>query len=165
MNRSRASAKPIDLEEQHRGVKCSVPHCEQDGVTRFGYCRPHARMPYHVGKVLHVRPRPDTSRETESKVIAEVCLKREMVRFEGERGWHAPLALTLQSEPTPQEWLDTQEQRGRDGLYRARCGVCRGFGHFAATCSSRTASHVVQEAVDVRLPRILRSNLEPVREP
>jgi hypothetical protein len=132
MNRSRA--KLHDLEAQYQGVKCSVPHCDQDGVSRFGYCRAHARMPYHVGKILHVRTRPDTSRETQTKVIAEVDLKRELVRFENERGWCPPADLTTQSEPTPQEWLDVEEQRGSDGLYRARCAICRGFGHFGPSC-------------------------------
>lgn len=80
-------------------LECSVPYCTQDATTRLGYCRPHARMPYHVGLVLHYREDP-SSPETVSRSVAEVDLKRGMFRLQGDQGWHYPGDLCLQCAPT-----------------------------------------------------------------
>lgn len=89
-------------------MTCSVPYCDQDAVTRLGYCVPHAALPYHVGQVLHCRPDAN-SRQTEARTIAEVDLKRKMLRFQGDQGWIYPASLCTQTAPTPKAWLDLEQ--------------------------------------------------------
>lgn len=90
-------------------AKCCVPYCDQDGITRLGYCVAHAKLPHHVGQTVHYRVNPSVSRESVSRVVAEVDLARGMFRFEGDQGWHYPGDLCTQSAPTPQEWIAIEE--------------------------------------------------------
>jgi hypothetical protein len=68
-------------------MTCAVPHCEQDAISRLGYCRGHSRMPYHVGLVLQYRVEGGT---IVRRAVAEVDSKRGMFRLEGDQGWHYP---------------------------------------------------------------------------